>query len=227
MNLCVYTVRKNNDGTSTYNSDQKLYFTPETSRARMSPPFIYHQLQLYSPIQDITILELPPSIFDAGCLSWHSNTLQVADSAPLSPTTPAHVEHVPHFLPPSSLQSPLDDVPELCLPPSLSQEREKKAAQDLPMELDRWQFATALGDSLLLSNPQNWLSFVNGSFGLVKFASFCFLVYIFRFLMRMTCAPRSRNVKQQYSYSVLPLCHITYVVCWCAHYQFSLRITLF
>ena len=40
---CVNTVRQNKNGTSICNSDQKLYFTPEISHTRMSPPFINYQ----------------------------------------------------------------------------------------------------------------------------------------------------------------------------------------
>ena len=69
---CAHMAHQNKEGASIRNSDQKMYTTPENFRTRMPAPLI-HQLQLYSPIQDITMLELPQSIFDAGCLSHHSD----------------------------------------------------------------------------------------------------------------------------------------------------------
>ena len=119
---CVHTVRVSKDRTSICNSGQKLNCTPEFPRTRMSPPFIHHQFQLYSSTQDIPVLELPPSVFDAGCLPSTSDTSHRVDSGLSSPTTPTHINHDPHFFAPSYLQSPLDDIPTLCLPPTLSQE---------------------------------------------------------------------------------------------------------
>ena len=118
----VHTVRINKEGTSICNSDRKLNGTPGFHHARMSPPSFHHQLQLFSPTQDIPVLELPPSVFDAGCLPCISDTSYIQDFGLLSPATPTHVNHVPHFVPSSSLQSPLDDIPTVCLPPTLSQE---------------------------------------------------------------------------------------------------------
>ena len=119
---CVNTVRQTKNSASICNSDQKLYFTPEISRTRMSPPFIHHQLLLYSPTQHIRVLELPPSVFDAGCLPCNSNSSHTRDSGLLLPAMRINVDHLPHFFAPSSLQSPFDDIPTLCLPPTLSQE---------------------------------------------------------------------------------------------------------
>lgn len=117
-----HMLHQNKNGTSVCNSHQKLYFTPETSLTRLSSLFIHHQLQVSSSTQNITLLELPASVFDAGCLMWSSHTPLTQDTALSSPSTSAHAKHVPNLIPPSLLQSSLDDVPALCLPSPLSEE---------------------------------------------------------------------------------------------------------
>ena len=127
----VHTVCPNKEGVSICYSGQKLNCTLELPRTRIPPPFINHQLQLYSPTKNIPGRELPPFVFDAGCLPCNSETLHIRDSGLSSPSWPTSVSYVPHFIEPSSLQSPIDDIPILCLPPILSQELERKAGQEL------------------------------------------------------------------------------------------------
>ena len=81
-----------------------------------------NQLQLYSPTEDIPVLGLLPSVFDSDCLPCNNDKPHTRGSALSSPTTRADVKHLPHLFPPSFLQSFPDDIPALCLSPTLSEE---------------------------------------------------------------------------------------------------------
>ena len=92
---CVHTARPNKDGISICNSGQKRSCIAESLRTRISPIITHDQLQLYSPIQDVPLIELPQSVFDAGYLPCNSDTSNTKDSEILIPTTPTNVNHIP------------------------------------------------------------------------------------------------------------------------------------
>ena len=100
-------------------SDRNPNCTPEGSSPRRSPSSIHYELRLPSLTQNVIILSLPSSCFDTYYLPCNSHTSHLQDSSPSSPTTSTYINNVPRLIPPSSLPSFPDDVPELYLPAAL------------------------------------------------------------------------------------------------------------
>ena len=121
---CAHTSDRLKNGTLIGGSHRKLNCIPEISPAKMLPPSIHHELQSPSPTQNTTILALPLSCIPTYCLPCNSHTSHVQDfSAP----TFTNINGIP----PSSLASFPENIPEFYLPPALSEWWERKTAPQL------------------------------------------------------------------------------------------------
>ena len=110
---CTHTVGHDNNGTSICDSDKKLKCTRKRSSSGKSPRPVHHIFPLCSPLENIPILRLPPSVPDA---YYDNSKPQTRHSALSSSTTSTHINDVPSLIPPSSLPSIGDDISALCLP---------------------------------------------------------------------------------------------------------------
>ena len=113
---CTPTVGHDNNGTSICNSDRKLKCTRKHSASGKSPHPIHHIFPICSPLENIPILRLPPSVSDAYCSPYNNNQSQTRDSALSLPTTSTHIDNVPSLIRPSSLPSIGDNISALCFP---------------------------------------------------------------------------------------------------------------
>ena len=112
---CTPTLSHDNYETSTCDSGQKLKCTRKRSASGKSPCLIRHIFPLCSPVENIPILQLPPSVSEAYCSPYSNNKSQTQDSALSSPAKSTHINDVPKFILLSSLPSISDDISALCL----------------------------------------------------------------------------------------------------------------
>ena len=112
---CTPKVNHDNNGTSICDSDQQLKCTRKRSALAKSPRPIHQMLQLWSPVENIPILLLPPTVSDVYCSPYNNKKSQTRDSALSSSTTSTHSNDVPSLILPSSLPPIGDDICALCL----------------------------------------------------------------------------------------------------------------
>ena len=138
---CTPTVGHVNNGMLISDSDRKLKCTRKRSAAGKSSRPIHCTFPLCSPVDNIPVLQLPPSVSDAYCSPYNNNMPRTQDSTLSSPTTSTHVNDVPWLIPPSSLTSIGDDISALRLRSAVWEEWKNKGARKLCTELHTRQFA--------------------------------------------------------------------------------------
>ena len=121
--ICNGTLTVGHDNrTSICDSDQKLKCSRKRSASEKSTRPIHHTFRLFSPVESIPMLHLPPSVSDAYCLPSDKNKSQPRDSAVSSPITSTHVNDFPSLVLPSSLPCIGDDISALYLPRAVWEE---------------------------------------------------------------------------------------------------------